>query len=220
MPNLDRFRFQLSNDTKILKFGQNLVHKIKILTSQILWVLGCKPWHENPAAKTITTIVVFQTAIKQRRNSMKIPRNRWKTRNRRFPHNYLGQCSISTSWARPPGSSPPAEKPKPPSPPKPVEDDPMDFDFTIPIPPPPVEYRHRPYVFVYPELENDDGQDCSLETALHVADFDMNCEEVVSDDLHPESEWQISDPTYYGLTFKFVDRVIGGKVPTCEESDP
>ena len=120
----------------------------------------------------------------------------------------------------PPGSSPPAEKPKPPSPPKPVEDDPMDFDFTIPIPPPPVEYRHRPYVFVYPELENDDGQDCSLETALHVADFDMNCEEVVSDDLHPESEWQISDPTYYGLTFKFVDRVIGGKVPTCEESDP
>ena len=29
--NLDRSRSQLSNDTKIIKFGQNLIHKIKIL---------------------------------------------------------------------------------------------------------------------------------------------------------------------------------------------
>ena len=35
----DRSRRQLSNDTKIVKFGQNLVQKF--LISQILWVLGC-----------------------------------------------------------------------------------------------------------------------------------------------------------------------------------
>ena len=39
LPNLDRSRRQLSNDTKIVKFGQNLVQKF--LISQILWVLGC-----------------------------------------------------------------------------------------------------------------------------------------------------------------------------------
>ena len=38
MSNLDRSQFQLSNDTKIVKFGQNLVQKF--LISQILWVLG------------------------------------------------------------------------------------------------------------------------------------------------------------------------------------
>ena len=38
LPNLDRSRRQLSNDTKIVKFGQNLVQKF--LISQILWVLG------------------------------------------------------------------------------------------------------------------------------------------------------------------------------------
>ena len=38
LPNLDRSRRQLSNDTKIVKFGQNLVPKF--LISQILWVLG------------------------------------------------------------------------------------------------------------------------------------------------------------------------------------
>ena len=42
LPNLDRSRRQLSNDTKIVKFGQNLVQKF--LISQILtWVLGCIP---------------------------------------------------------------------------------------------------------------------------------------------------------------------------------
>ena len=39
LPNLNRSRRQLSNDTKIVKFGQNLVQKF--LISQILtWVLG------------------------------------------------------------------------------------------------------------------------------------------------------------------------------------
>ena len=40
--NLDRSRSQLSDDTKIIKFGQILVHKIKFLLSQILRVLGSK----------------------------------------------------------------------------------------------------------------------------------------------------------------------------------
>ena len=38
LPNLDRSRRQLSKNTKIVKFGQNLVPKF--LISQILWVLG------------------------------------------------------------------------------------------------------------------------------------------------------------------------------------
>ena len=47
LPNLDRSRFQLSNDTKIVKFNQNLIQKF--LISQILWVLGCLAlWHRIP----------------------------------------------------------------------------------------------------------------------------------------------------------------------------
>ena len=40
LPNLDRSRRQLSKNTKIVKFEQNLVPKF--LISQILWVLGYK----------------------------------------------------------------------------------------------------------------------------------------------------------------------------------
>ena len=42
-PNLDRSRRQLFKNTKIVKFGQNLVPKF--LISQILWVLGTKNNH-------------------------------------------------------------------------------------------------------------------------------------------------------------------------------
>ena len=52
LPNLDRSRRQLSNDTKIVKFGQNLVQKF--LISQILWVLGRECIWSQQRAEAVT----------------------------------------------------------------------------------------------------------------------------------------------------------------------